>query len=184
LSKLSERVRCDQEQSCSQARSLRSVGAKSIQAVNTLSRSPLFLGLSDEDIARLNVRCLWRRVRAGEFLLDDPADGYALSVVTNGRLRAVRMISGREIILRDIDEGEYFGELTAIDGKLGQAQIVAITDAMVARMPSNAFREVIYQYASVCDHVLANLTERLRALNDRFSEQISLSNRERLCVEL
>jgi CRP/FNR family transcriptional regulator, cyclic AMP receptor protein len=163
---------------------LRSVGAKSIQAVNTLSRSPLFLGLSDEDIARLNVRCLWRRVRAGEFLLDDPADGYALSVVTNGRLRAVRMISGREIILRDIDEGEYFGELTAIDGKLGQAQIVAITDAMVARMPSNAFREVIYQYASVCDHVLANLTERLRALNDRFSEQISLSNRERLCVEL
>jgi CRP/FNR family cyclic AMP-dependent transcriptional regulator len=163
---------------------MQSVGVPLIHAVNTLARSPLFLGLDDEDIARLNARCLWRRVRAGEFLLDEPADGYALSVVTNGRVRAVRMINGREIILGDIDEGEYFGELTAIDGKPGPAQIVAITDAMVARMPSHAFREAIYQYASVCDHVLADLAERLRALNDRLSEQISLSNRERLCVEL
>jgi CRP/FNR family cyclic AMP-dependent transcriptional regulator len=184
LSEPSERVWREQEQSRSRARSMQSVGAPLIQAVNTLARSPLFFGLRAEDIARLNARCLWRRIRAGEFLLDEPADGYALSVVTNGRVRAVRMINGREIILRDIDEGEYFGELTAIDGKPGSAQIVAITDAIVARMPSNAFREAIYQYSSVCDHVLADLAERLRALNDRFSEQMSLSSRERLCVEL
>jgi CRP/FNR family cyclic AMP-dependent transcriptional regulator len=155
-----------------------------IQAVNTLARSPLFFGLRDEDVARLNARCLWRRVRAGEFLLDEPADGRALSVVTNGRVRAVRMINGREIILRDIDEGEYFGELTAIDGRSGPAQIVAITDAVVARMPSNAFRDAIYQYPSACDHVPADFAERIRTLNDRISEQISLSIRERLCVEL
>jgi CRP/FNR family cyclic AMP-dependent transcriptional regulator len=94
------------------------------------------------------------------------------------------MINGREIILRDIGEGEYFGELTAIDGKPGSAQIVAITDAIVARMPSNAFREAVYQHASVCDRILADLAERLRALDDRFSQQISLNSRERLCVEL
>jgi CRP-like cAMP-binding protein len=99
---------------------MQNVGVPLIQAVNTLARSPLFLGLDDDDIARLNARCLWRRVRAGEFLLDEPADGYALSVVTNGRVRAVRIINGREIILGDIDEGEYFWELTAIDGKPGR----------------------------------------------------------------
>jgi CRP-like cAMP-binding protein len=43
----------------------------------------------------------------------------------------------------DIDEGEYFGELTAIAGGPGPAQIVAITDTVVARMPSNAFRDAI-----------------------------------------
>jgi hypothetical protein len=109
LSELSERGWREEEQSRNRARSMQSLGAPLIQAVNTLARSPLFSGLSDEDIARLNARCLWRRVRAGAFLLDEPADGYALSVVTNGRVRAVRMINGREIILRDIDEGEYFG---------------------------------------------------------------------------
>jgi CRP-like cAMP-binding protein len=51
-------------------------------------------------------------------------------------------------------------------------------------MPSNAFRDAIYQYPSACDHVLADFAERIRTLNDRISEQISLSIRERLCVEL
>jgi CRP-like cAMP-binding protein len=183
LSELSERVSREQEQSRSQARSTQSVGAPSIQAVNALARSPLFFGLSAENIARLNARCLWRRVRAGEFLLDEPA-GYALSVVTSGRVRAVRMINGREIILRDIDEGGYFGELIAIDGKPGAAEIVAITDAMVARMSSNTIRDAICQYPSVCEYVLADFAERIRTLNDRLIEQISLSIRERLCVEL
>jgi CRP/FNR family cyclic AMP-dependent transcriptional regulator len=82
------------------------------------------------------------------------------------------------------NEGGYFGELSAIDGRAGAAQIVAITDAVVARMPSTAFRDAIYRYPSVCDHVLADFALRIRMLNDRVSEQMSLSSRERLCVEL
>jgi CRP-like cAMP-binding protein len=155
-----------------------------IETVITLRRSPLFARLCDEDIARLNACCLWRRIRAGELLPDEPRDGCALSVVTNGRVRAVRMMNGREIILRDIEEGEYFGELSAIDGRPGPAQIVAITDAIVARMPSEIFRETIYQFPHFCDHVLANLAKQIRLINDRFSEQISLTTRERLCAEL
>jgi CRP-like cAMP-binding protein len=84
----------------------------------------------------------------------------------------------------DIDEGEYFGELTAIAGGPGPAQIVAITDTVVARMPSNAFRDAIWRDPSVCDRLLADFADRIRTLNDRTGEQISLSIRERLCVEL
>jgi CRP/FNR family transcriptional regulator, cyclic AMP receptor protein len=94
------------------------------------------------------------------------------------------MMNGREIILRDIEEGEYFGELSAIDGRPGPAQIVAITDAIVARMPSKLFRETVHQFPRFCDQVLMNLADQIRSMNDRFSEQISLTARERLCVEL
>ena len=167
------------------APSKQSVGQRSLlQAVNTLCRSPIFAQLSDVDIARLNARCVWRRVRAGEFFPDESTNDCALSIVTNGRVRAVRMVNGREIILRDIAEGEYFGELSAIDGRGGSAQIVAITDAIVARMPSKVFRETIYRYPPVCDQVLSGLAEQIRSMSDRFSEQISLTARERLCVEL
>ena len=152
--------------------------------LNTLGRCPLFAQLSNHDIARLHACCLWRRIRAGEFLPDESTDDGALSVIMNGRLRAVRMINGREIILRDIEEGDYFGELSAFDGGPGSAQIVAVTDAIVARIPSKIFREAVFQYPQVCDRVLADLAERIRSMNDRFSEQISLGTRERLCVEL
>jgi len=167
------------------ASSNQSVGLRPlVQADNTLRRSPIFAQLSDVDIAWLNARCLWRRVRAGEFLPDESTDGCALSIVTNGRVRAVRMVNGREIILRDIAVGEYFGELSAIDGRPGPSQIVAITDAILARMPSKIFREAVHQFPRFCDQVLLNLAEQIRSMNDRFSEQISLTARERLCVEL
>jgi CRP/FNR family cyclic AMP-dependent transcriptional regulator len=154
------------------------------ETARTLARFPLFACLSDEDIAGLNALCLWRRIGAGQFLLDEPNNGYKLSIVTNGRVRAVRIVNGREIILGDISEGEYFGELSAIDGRPGPTQIVAITDAIVARVPSNAFRDAIYQYPSVCDRVLADFALQIRTLNDRVSEQMSLSTRGRLIVEL
>ena len=47
--------------------------------------------------------------------------------------------SGREIILRDIHEGEYFGEYSAIDGKPRSAAIRAIVDTVVARMSAAVF---------------------------------------------
>jgi CRP/FNR family transcriptional regulator, cyclic AMP receptor protein len=166
------------------ASSNQSVGLRSLLQGGTLRRSPIFAHLSDLDIAWLNARCLWRKIRAGELLPDESADGCALSIVTNGRVRAVRMVNGREIILRDIEEGEYFGELSAIDGRPGPSQIVAITDAIVARMPSKIFRETVHRSPRFCDQVLMNLTEQIRSMNDRFSEQISLTARERLCVEL
>jgi CRP-like cAMP-binding protein len=166
-------------------RSKKNVGrSPSIRTVNALARSPLFTRLNNEELARLNARCHWREIRAGELLRDDSADGYALSVVTNGRVRAVRIVNGREIILGDMNEGEFFGELSAIDGKPAPAQILAITDAIIARIPSDVFRHAIYQYPSVCDKLLATFADRIRTLSDRFSEQISLSIRERLCVEL
>jgi CRP/FNR family transcriptional regulator, cyclic AMP receptor protein len=162
-----------------------SVGRRAvIQGVNTQGRSPLFAQLRGEDVARLNARCLWRRVRAGEMLAAEATDDYALSVVANGRVRAVQMMNGREIILRDIEAGGCFGELSAIDGRPGPAQIFAITDSVVVRMPSRVFRDAVHQFPCFCDQVLEILASEVRSMNDRFRQQISLSTRERLCVEL
>jgi CRP/FNR family transcriptional regulator, cyclic AMP receptor protein len=151
---------------------------------DTLSHASLFAGLSQEDIQRLNARCKWRTIAAGEYLLDERGDSDALSIVTSGRVRAVRMINGRQIILRDVDQGGYFGELSAIEGGLGSAQILAVTNAVIARMPSQVFRESIYRHQEVCHQFLIDLLDRIRTMDDRFAEQISLNARERLCLEL
>jgi CRP/FNR family transcriptional regulator, cyclic AMP receptor protein len=116
--------------------------------------------------------------------MSESTDDCALSIVTNGRVRAVRMINGQEIILRDLAEGECFGELSGVGGRPASAQIIAITDAIIARMPSKVFREALNQHPRVCDRVLMDLAEQIQSMSDRFSEQISLTTRERLCVEL
>jgi hypothetical protein len=101
------------------ASSNQSVGLRSLLQGGTLRRSPIFAHLSDLDIAWLNARCLWRKIRAGELLPDESADGCALSIVTNGRVRAVRMVNGREsscVTLRKANTSESFRQLTADPG--------------------------------------------------------------------
>jgi CRP/FNR family cyclic AMP-dependent transcriptional regulator len=150
----------------------------------SLVRAPLFASLSAEDIRALDARCIWRKVKAGAWVIDDHADGTDVFFVIGGHARVVMAGSKHEIILRDILDGEYFGELSAVDGKPRSAGILAITDTNIAQMRAKMFREAIHQHPSVCDKVLAALAASIRAVNDRVDEQVNFEARERLILEL
>jgi CRP/FNR family transcriptional regulator, cyclic AMP receptor protein len=150
----------------------------------TLGRMPLFASLSPDDVRAIDVRCIWRRVGAGEWVIDYQSDGTDVFFVHSGHARVVIVTSGREIILRDIHEGEYFGEFSAIDGKPRSAAIRAIVDTIVARMSAVVFWETIRRHPDVCEKVLKSLVVQLRALNDRTNEHANLDVRHRLCSEL
>jgi CRP-like cAMP-binding protein len=144
----------------------------------------MFAELGAEDVAQLDALCRWRSVQAGDVVIEEYALDNDVFFVVSGHARVLRGTNGRDVILKDIQAGEYFGELSAIDGRPRSARIVAVTDSVVARMSAGDFRDAIHRRPSVCDHVLATLSARIRALNERFSEQIYLHVRERLCAEL
>ena len=150
----------------------------------SLAHTPLFASLEAKDVHALDTRCIWRRVSAGQWVIDDKSDGADVFFVLSGHARVVIGPAIRRIILRDIHDGEYFGELSAIDGRPRSAGILAVTDTIVARMPAALFRETIHRYPSVCDKVLATLTAAIRALNNRTNEQANFDVRQRLCAEL
>jgi CRP-like cAMP-binding protein len=150
----------------------------------TLAKVPLFSGLSAEDIRALDARCLWRRVGGGEWVIDYQAEGADVYFVFSGLARVVIVSSGREMILRDIREGEYFGHYSAIDGKPRSAAIVAVTDSVVARMSAPVLWEAIHRHASVRENVLKDLVADIRTANQRAHEQANFDVRKRLCAEL
>jgi CRP/FNR family transcriptional regulator, cyclic AMP receptor protein len=150
----------------------------------SLARVPLFAPLGAEEVRTLDSRCVWRTVTAGQWVIDDHSDGTDVFFVLHGHARVVIGTLGREIILRDIYDGEYFGELSAIDGRPRSAGIIAIADSLVARMSAGVFREAVHRHPSVCDRVLATLVTAIRALNDRANEQANFAVNERLCAEL
>jgi CRP/FNR family cyclic AMP-dependent transcriptional regulator len=151
---------------------------------DSLAHAPLFASLDAADVRALDARCVWRRVSAGEWVIDDRAEGADVFFVLSGHARVVIGSANRRIILHDIHDGEYFGELSAIDGRPRSAGILAVTDTVVARMPAALFRETIHKHSSVCDNVLATMAAAIRALNNRANEQANLDVRQRLCAEL
>ena len=151
----------------------------------TLARIPLFKSLDAEAIRRLDTQCAWRRAKAKEFILQYNDGGNDLYFVVQGHVRVlIQSISGKELILRDIRDGEYFGELAAIDGLPRSAAIVAITNSTIAKMPASVFRTAAYHHPDVCDQLLMLLTSQVRMLANRVNEYSTFDVRRRIYAEL
>jgi CRP/FNR family cyclic AMP-dependent transcriptional regulator len=156
-----------------------------IRKSETLARIPLFNSLSVRTIEDLDGRCIWRRASENECILDYRDGGADVYFVVQGHVRVlIRTTSGKESLLRDIRDGEFFGELAAIDGQPRSAAIVAITDTIIARMPPTTFRDVVHRHPDVCDQLLILLASQVRMLANRVNEFSALDVRARIRAEL
>lgn len=151
----------------------------------TLARVRLFRSLPAADVALLDTRCAWRRAKEKECILNHKDDSADICFVTYGAVRvSIQSVAGKDLSLRVIGEGEFFGELSALDGKPRSAAIHAVSDTVIAKMSPMVFREVIHRYSSICDEVLAALTSEVRRLATRVNEFTNLDVRARIHAEL
>lgn len=156
-----------------------------IRKNQTLARVSLFRSLPREEVAKLDARCVWRRAQEKECILNFKDDSADIYFVTYGDVRvSIQSVAGKDLLLRVIEEGGFFGELSALDGKPRSAAIHAITDTVIARMSPTIFRDVIHRYPDVCDQVLETLTAEVRRLATRVNEFTNLDVRGRIHAEL
>ncbi|MFT0893189.1 Crp/Fnr family transcriptional regulator [Pseudochelatococcus sp. G4_1912] len=152
--------------------------------MGTLSRIPFFQD-SGIDFARFDSRVHWRRFNSNEVLIDYEEPSTDVYFLVSGEVRVlVRTQAGREIILDDMRAGEFFGELSAIDGVGRSANVAALTQGEVCVMPASVFREVVFSSPTVADRLMRLLAQRVRELNARLTEHAVLDLRHRLYAEL
>lgn len=162
----------------------RSLRARQTPA-QTLARVPLFSSLSASAVVALNKRCLWRSVKAREWVIDYQDEGIDVFFVVAGAVRVlIHAKSGREVILADLQAGDYFGELAAIDGRPRSAGVLAVTDAVVAVMPGSVFVKTLTDCPPVAMQLLTTLAARVRDLDHRVLEFSALTVRQRIYAEL
>src|SRR5438270_4413858 len=155
------------------------------RAVETLAKIDLFRSLSPEEIRVLNSRCIWRRAKAKEWILEYRDDGKEVFFLTSGSVRVmIQSVAGRETILRDIYAGDFFGEVAAIDGQTRSAGILALTEATIARMTPSTFIETIIGNPGLIKQLLVRMAAQARSLANRVREFNAMGIRERLLTTL
>jgi CRP-like cAMP-binding protein len=158
---------------------------QAIRAIETLAKIELFRSLTPEETKILDSRCIWRRAKAREWILDYQEESTEVFFLTSGIVRVlIQTAEGRETILRDINAGTSFGELSAIDGHKRSASILALTDATIARMTSTTFVETVTTHPDVARKMLLIMTGHIRSLTDRVREFTTLGIHDRLAREL
>jgi CRP-like cAMP-binding protein len=151
----------------------------------TLSGIAIFRDLAPDAVASLSRRCRWRRYGPGQTILLRWDESREVFFVVRGQACAFHhSASGRQTRLCDLPTGEVFGEFAAIDGEPRSADIVSVTDTLIASMSAELFWEVLRRHETVCAAVLRRLTRAVRAVQQRVIEFSTLPVRSRLHAEL
>lgn len=151
----------------------------------SLAGIEIFRELPHDELASLARRCRWRRYGAGQTILHCRDNRRAVFFVVPGRACAMyHSASGQEVRFGDLHTGAVFGEFAAIDGSPHMADVVCVTEALVAAMPAELFREVLRRHEAVCVAVLRRLTRIARTMSRRVIEFSTLPVRHRLHAEL
>ena len=151
----------------------------------TLAKIPLFRSLDAAKIELLDSQCTWCRAERNQWVIDYQDTSNDVFFVIGGTLRVkIQSVSGREVLLREIDAGEYFGEIAAIDNQPRSSGILAVTDVTFARMPAGVFRATVHAHPDVCDQLLALLARYVRTMSNRVNEFTMLDARHRIYAEL
>jgi CRP/FNR family cyclic AMP-dependent transcriptional regulator len=151
----------------------------------TLAKIGLFRSLDEAKIGLLDTRCSWRRATRNQWIMDYQDTTNDVFFIVSGTVRVkLQSVAGREVLLREINAGEFFGELAAIDNQPRSSGIVAVTDVIAARMPASVFRETVHAHPDVCDQLLALLAGQVRILANRVNEFTTLEARHRIYAEL
>jgi CRP-like cAMP-binding protein len=153
--------------------------------MQTLAQIPLFKDSTDLEFQRFDRRCAWKRYDEGEIIVDYEDETSDVYFIIAGDVRVlIRTASGKEVILADTKAGEFFGELSAIDGAKRSANVTALTRAELCIMPAATFREILFSSRTSCDKVLRLLTARIRETNARLAEHAIFDLKHRLYSEL
>ncbi len=150
-----------------------------------LAKIEPFTGLDDESLTEAASSCRFERVEAKRQIIAYQDDSAHVFFIVSGTVRVViHSLSGKEISYRDLEGGEMFGELAAIDGQHRSASVVAVTETLLVAMPETAFREAIKTQPTVAEAVLQRLTRLVRLYSQRLYEMRILDVQSRIRAEL
>jgi CRP-like cAMP-binding protein len=128
-----------------------------------LRNVPIFADLEEKDLQKIVKLGTRQKYKKGNIVLLEQESGAALFVIVSGKVKVVRMDEdGREVILSMFRPGEFFGEMSLLDGQTRSASVVATVKSELFMIHRRDFLELLHEFPQVAISLLAELAMRLR----------------------
>jgi CRP/FNR family cyclic AMP-dependent transcriptional regulator len=130
---------------------------------DTLASIDIFSGLSRRQVKKLVSAGREVRSGAGKEIATEDRGALAFHVILEGTAEVSRAGSP----LRTLGAGDYFGEISMIDGNPRSATVTAVSDLTAFAIPHGQFRELVEKDAELAFSLLVSLCGRLREAEAR-----------------
>lgn len=128
------------------------------RSVVALAAVPLFDGFSKAHLRRLAGEADLVEFGPGRAIVEEAQAGEAMFVILAGKARVVR--AGRKV--GALIPGDFFGELSALDGGPRTASVVPDTPMEVLRLFRHTLHRLMKQEPALAMNILEGLARRLR----------------------
>ncbi len=139
-----------------------------------LTKVQLLAELPEKELELLAASLHGRKFAKGTFVLHKGDTRCELLFLLTGTLQVVDYTEqGREVLLHTLQEGEYFGELSVIDGKARSAFVKASSDSVVAFLDKERALKLFYETPLIAKKMLERFAYVIRQSS---KQQMMLSN--------
>ena len=129
-----------------------------------LQNIPLLAGVDAKVLGEMAVSLQFRTLERGGYAVQKGGSGEHLLFVLAGRLQAVDLTEdGREIGLSFLIPGDYFGELSIIDGLPRSASVVASEKSLIALLPRTIALALIHNNPLVSERMFKKMASSIRS---------------------
>lgn len=132
----------------------------------------MFASLSVDDREALAQNVVKRRFKKGEYLVRQGDTSGALYILMMGKVSVIATSAqssakGKEVILAHLERGDYFGEMSIMDGQPRSADVVADAPTDVLVLGQQQLMACLQAHPAVGLSLMKGLVARLRAADEK-----------------
>ncbi len=144
--------------------------------IESLKRVELFSSLTDDELLYIASKMVIRRFEKNEIIFHEEDTNKFMYIILHGKVKAMQTTQdGKGIILATHNSGDFFGEMSLIDGKTAPATVMAMEDSLTVIISKQDFYSLVFDQKKVLEKLLQILCSRLRESWERI-EMLNLNN--------
>ena len=134
-----------------------------------LNAIPLFRSLSEKQLASLGAHAAWRVYEKGDVILRQGELADSLFIIASGQVKVYMSEGDREVILKTLSSGDFFGEIAMLDQEPRSASVAAMERCHLQTLSYRSFQRTMEGSADIAKRVLETLAKRLRDADRKIS---------------
>ncbi len=130
---------------------------------NIIRNVRFFAELTTEETELVEQLILKKRFNKDQIVLSEEDVAYYMYLVYAGKVRVVKICDdGREQIIAMHKKGDFFGEMSLLDGQTSPATVIAHEDAVIGLLSKKDFEAHLMTHESIRQKIISLLCLRLR----------------------
>ena len=141
-----------------------------------LRKIPLLTDLTEEEMEKVKANLRIKRFVRRETIIQKGGNSDSLLFLLSGQLQVIDITEdGRAIGLRILSEGDFFGEISIINSSTRSASVIALSEVLVAFLPSATALYLFSHSLLVANYMLRYMALKIQR-DSEFRALLSIPN--------